>query len=130
MNKDNSNSNLNKNSLSNNYNNNKKNFEEFEYIKSLDKMDKNELVSILLTEHTYTFFIRLLDLDLNPTDWLTWTNPISVKEGSFNFESPPDNNDGTYIDPTAENFTAKSITLILNNLDTSFKYYEKIIPLQ
>ena len=77
-----------------------------------------------LRRGTYTFFIRLLDLDLNPTDWLTWTNPISVKEGSFNFESPPDNNDGTYIDPTAENFTAKSITLILNNLDTSFKYYE------
>ncbi len=36
--------------MTNNYNNNKKNFEEFEYIKSLDKMDKNELVVEALTQ--------------------------------------------------------------------------------
>ena len=36
--------------MTNNYNNNKKQFEEFEYIKSLDKMNKNELVVEALTQ--------------------------------------------------------------------------------
>ena len=84
----------------------------------------NEGLNGNLRTGTYTFFVRLLDLDLNPTDWLTWTNPITVKNGTFNFTSPPDNNDNVYVDPTAENFVSKSITLILNNLDTSFQYYE------
>jgi len=39
---------------------------------------------------TYTFFVRLLDIDLNPTDWLTWTNPITVKQGDFVIGSPAD----------------------------------------
>lgn len=73
---------------------------------------------------TYTFFIRLLDEDLNPTDWLTWTNPITVKQGDFNAASPPDNTDGYYESVTVENFVSKSITLILENLDQSFNYYE------
>lgn len=73
---------------------------------------------------TYTFFIRLLDVDLNPTDWLTWTNPITVKYGDFLFNSPPDNVDGYYNDVNTENFINKSVSLILDNLDTTFQYYE------
>lgn len=73
---------------------------------------------------TYTFFIRLLDEDLNPTDWLTWTNPITIKQGNFNASSPPDNTDGYYNSVTIENFVSRSITLILENLDPSFNYYE------
>jgi hypothetical protein len=72
----------------------------------------------------YTFFIRLMDIDLNPTNWLTWTNPIFVKKGQFNFNDPPDNTDGYYLDLTIDNFTSASITLLLENLDTSFRYYE------
>ena len=73
---------------------------------------------------TYTFFVRLLDSDLNPTNWLSWSNPITIKQGPFNGNSPPDNTDGTYIDPTIANFTSKSISLVLNNLDETFSYYE------
>jgi hypothetical protein len=36
--------------MTNNYNNNKKQFEEFDYIKSLDKMDKSELIVEALTQ--------------------------------------------------------------------------------
>ncbi len=84
------------------------------------KLDKNGNLRV----GTYTFFIRLLDEDLNPTDWLTWTNPITIKQGDFNVASPPDNTDGYYESVTIENFVSKSITLILENLDPSFNYYE------
>lgn len=36
--------------MTDNYRNNKKNFEEFDYIKSLDKMDKSELIVEALTQ--------------------------------------------------------------------------------
>ena len=36
--------------MTNNYNNNKNKFKEFDYIKSLHKMDKNELVIEALTQ--------------------------------------------------------------------------------
>ena len=36
--------------MTNNYNNNKKQFAEFDYIKSLDKMDKSELIVEALTQ--------------------------------------------------------------------------------
>ena len=73
---------------------------------------------------TYTFFIRLLDEDLNPTDWLNYTNPITIKQGPFNSNIPSDNTDGYYEDVNKENFVSKSIVLFLSNLDISFEYYE------
>ena len=72
----------------------------------------------------YTFFVRLLDLDLNPTDWIAWSNPIYVKQGDFNFNTPSDNTDGFYSDVTVEKFTPRSLSLIIDNLDINFQYYE------
>lgn len=76
----------------------------------------------------YRFFIRFLDKDLNPTNWVFDTRPIPIGQGSYtsnNYLSTYTNYTGGDHDLTVNIVpTSKSITLQFSTLDTRFQYME------
>lgn len=80
---------------------------------------------------SYQFSIRYLDNDLNPTDWISITNPVPVLDENTNsryFEIDGgiagDNTDNTVTGDTSLPPTTKSIQLRLSNLDTNYNFYQ------
>lgn len=79
---------------------------------------------------TYLFAYRLLDIDKNPTNWLTITNPVSISDNNevlkddpltvYQYDGGVSNTGETGFVPT----TTKSITLHITNVDTRFEFVQ------
>lgn len=75
---------------------------------------------------SYTLFIKLLDINLNATDWITYTNPIYITKPNYVVDSIYGNNNGQLSETNEDGFyyANKSIRLLIENLDTRFEYYQ------
>lgn len=84
----------------------------------------------ILKVGTYSFVYRLLDDDGNATNWLFFTNPVSISDDNESILTDPgtvNNYDGGVSNSTETGFvedTTKSIELLLTNVDARFKYFQ------
>jgi hypothetical protein len=76
-----------------------------------------------LERGTYTFILRYLDADFNPTDWTDFTQMVPVYGGN---SSVYNNIDGGNFDLVDNDLFAegKAIQLVISNLDANFPYYQ------
>lgn len=78
---------------------------------------------------TYQFAIRLLDDDLNPSNWFYVTNPVPIVDEGLNSEYITIDGgipifDGAEPEDGSVPTTSKSITLSISSLDESAAYYQ------
>jgi len=79
---------------------------------------------------TYYFAYRLLDIELNPTDWISITNGIAIGDEPYSYTAYSstlalyDGGSNVSGDIGYVPRTNKSITLTLTNVDTSFYYLQ------
>lgn len=75
---------------------------------------------------SYQFAVRYLDVNLNPTNWIYITNPVTIIQDSYGMDYDSIAGSKPYTEAD-QNYTKKSIQLDLTSLDASYKYYEVAI---
>lgn len=100
----------------------------FDLIKRYDYIPEFRSAEILNTGNivsgSYSIAIQLVDANLNPTEWITTSNPVNIFVDSLNTNySTIRGSRG--IQSTAQSFinATKSIKWTLGNLDPNFSYY-------
>ena len=74
----------------------------------------------------YQVVVRYMDNSLNPTNWCAPTNPIYITQPPINYSNPVFNTGGV-INVTSNDgfvYTNKTISLVIDRLDTRYKYYQ------
>jgi hypothetical protein len=99
----------------------------FNLVKSYSKIPHFNEIEVLdygqVKPGSYNFAIQYIDEDLNPTEWITVSNPVRIYNTSLNSSFGDIRGSFSVNDFQKFEEADKSIKLYLGNLDTNFPYF-------